>query len=221
MNKSRLLDMIVGLFFALCVVGIYIANLQGNFFLTGWDNLHPEFDYKTNISRAFFSSWQEYQGVGLPAGNAHATELIKEVILNNLSFLIPIQDERKFFFLLMLWIGPLGVYFTLKKVFFRERPLYEKTILGMIGGIVYLFHIATVQIFYAPYESFAAHYAFLPWMIFSLLFYLQNRSKKNLLFVFLIHALGSVQFYIPTLFIVYFMVSFLIILFFCFFPERY
>ena len=179
MKKSRLLDLAVLCFFILCVAGIYITNLKGNFYLTGWDNLHPEFDYKTNISRSFFSAWQEYQGVGLPAGNAHATELLREVILKSISPFLAIHEVRKIFFLLMLLIGPLGIYFLLKNIFFNEKPLYEKVGLGTIGGIVYLFHIATVQIFYTPYESFAGHYAFLPWMIFSVLLYLHRPSKKT------------------------------------------
>jgi len=202
-NKSKQFDLIVIFFFLVCIGCIYVTNLKGGVFLSGWDNLHPEFNYGINISRAFFSTWQEYQGTGLPAGNAHATELFKEIIMIPLSFILPIFQIRKVFFMFMLFLGPMGVYTLLKYIFLKNNTLYEKTAIGCIGGLFYLFHIATVQIFYTPYESFSAYYAFLPLMVFSLYYCLEKMSKKRLLFALAIHIIGSISFYIPTLFVVY------------------
>ena len=193
----------VYIFFILLIAVIYRTNLAGDFFLTGWDNLHPEFDYKVNINRALFSAWQEYQGLGLPAGNAHAAELFKELISVPFSYIIPIQESRKVFFMVMLYLGPVGVYMLLKYVFFKHSTLVQKSALAVIGGLIYIFHIATIQIFYTPYEAFGAHYAFIPWMVFSVLLYLDKKTNSRLFFLFIVHIVGSMQFYIPTLFLVY------------------
>ncbi len=190
---------------------LYYFNFRGPFTLTGWDNLHPEYNYWINIKRAFFSAWQEYQGVGLPAGNAHATELIREILLWISSLFIPRTFIRSFYMLVMLFLGPVGVYILCYHILLRKLTYSTRILASMCGSVFYLINIGTVQIFYVPFEAFAAQYGMIPWMIWSILYYTQRQSKKALLLLFIIQLAGSVQFFIPTIFVVYIFVAFFII----------
>lgn len=201
LNKlKRLFPILLIVFIGLT---IYYTNLSGNFWLTGWDNLHPEFNFKLNIGRAFYSSWQEYQGLGLPAGNGHAAEFFREIILVGLSLFTSLQSIRKIYLLFMLIAGPVGVFIFLKKIIFKESRDDLKSIFSLLGSLFYLLNIATVQIFYLPFEAFTTFYGIMPWMIFSIYNYSHVPTRKNLFFIILIHLVGSAQFFIPTLFIVY------------------
>lgn len=182
---------------------IYFTNFSGNFWLTGWDNLHPEFNFQANIDRALFSSWQEYQGVGLPAGHGHATELSREVLLYFLNFFFPGILIRKIFTILMLWTGVVGLYVLLRNIFLSRVTFDLRIVVSLIGALFYLLNLATLQIFYVPYEAFLAMYGLLPWMIYSLYTFMLERTKRSFFFFLLINFLGTWQFYIPTLFIVY------------------
>jgi len=197
---SRLLPII---FIAVIGISIYLTNLSGNFWFTGWDNLHPEFNFAANIKRSLFSSWQEYQGLGLPAGNGHATEFFRELLLFIISLIVPLQTIRKIYALLMILAGPFGVFFLLKNVFLKDFDHKISLISSFFGAVFYLLHIATVQIFYLPYEAFMTHYGLMPWMIYSVYRYAYKTDRKNLFFLIVIHLLGTAQFYIPPLFIVY------------------
>lgn len=201
MQLKRLGDIAAVCIFALCAYILYRVNLHGDYWLSGWDNLHPEFDFILNLKRAFFSGWQEYQGLGVPAGHGHAAELPRELLLFTFSFMFSPEMIRKVFFTTMLFWGPLGVYVLVSKSIASKHA--HAVVLGMSGGLFYMFHSAVVQILYVPYEAFGMHYGFLPWMIFSVVYYLQKPVKKWLLLVFIVHAIASAQFYIPTLFLVY------------------
>lgn len=201
--KAKFIDFIAVFGIFLIVFFIFLTNFKGNFWLTGWDNLHPELNYGANLIRAFFSSWQEYQGLGLPAGNGHAVELTREIVLWLISFILPAIDIRKLYLITMLFTGALGVYFLIRNAVLQKVETNLRIILSFIAASFYILNIATVQIFYVPYEAFAAHFGFLPWMIYSIFFFMRSPSRKTFGFFILIQLLGTWQFYIPTLFITY------------------
>lgn len=184
-----------GLLF-IVVFSLAIINYRPGLVLSGWDNLHPELNCQENIKRALFSGWQEYQGLGLPAGHGHASELPRELFLCTLTSFFPQADLRYIFYCLSLLTGAFGIYFF-------SYALFKNKTGSLLGALFYLLHIATVQLLYAPYEAFMMYYAFLPWMIGSLFIFLNSPSWKRLFLLFLLHILGSPQFYIPTLFVVY------------------
>src|SRR4030042_467948 len=127
------------LILSLIVLLISCLNYSSNTWLSGWDNLHPEFNFSLNIKRSFFSVWQEYQGLGLLGGMGHASDLFS-------------------------------------------------------------------QMFYVPFEAYSTHFAFLPWLLFTNLHFLEKGSKKDFLFLLLINILAIPQGYVATYFLVYFLV---------------
>jgi len=147
-------------------------------FLAGWDQMLPELFLKENIFRSIFGVWQEYRGLGLYDGQSHAAELLHTFYIGLLSLVVP-QEYIRWIIMGSLWIlGGIGMYVLLNK--------------KIIGAFFYLFNIATIQMFYTPFEAFAFHFAALPWIAWAI-------QKKSLPFVALLFLLITPQFFIPTL----------------------
>src|SRR5438874_485075 len=92
-------------------LALAFLNYKPGTWLTGWDNLHPEFNFPLNLHRAFSSVWEEYQSLGLEAGMAHAADLPRILILTPFSLFLPISFLRYLWTFLMLILGPIGAYF--------------------------------------------------------------------------------------------------------------
>lgn len=195
-----------------CVVA-YLNYIPGTI-LSGWDNLHTEFNYSINIARSLSTAWQEYQGLGLVGGMGHGANLVREVILLFLSFVFPQNFIRYLWHFLMLIAGPVGVYFFLSQVLERKE-LFINKIASFTGGMFYLFNLATVQYYFVPFESFSSFYGLSPWALFALVRYLNLGGRKNLLFLFAMSLLATSGFLVQTFFVVFaIVVAFLLLNYF-------
>jgi hypothetical protein len=191
----------------LIVLGTIIAIIATNGFmgkfLMGWDNLLPEFNLFANIQRSFFSVWQEHQGLGLLAGNAHATELIYQIYVFILSLILPTELIRQAFSFIMLFIGGIGAYFLTKYLLVDRNTGALNKIVPVLGSLFYIFNLSTIQTFYVPFEPFIIHFGFLPWLLISLFKFLKKPIKKNFIIFILINLLALPQAQVPTVFFVY------------------
>ena len=111
------------LFLTLVVFLIALLNFKSGTFLTGWDNLHPEFYFSMNIKRSLFAVWQQYQGLGLLGGMGHAADLIRQLFLLLLYPVVPQNQIRFVWTMLTLWIGTVGMYVLIKTIFSRLSSL--------------------------------------------------------------------------------------------------
>lgn len=184
----------------LVVCVLSLMNYRSGTILTGWDNLHSEFNLPLNIGRSLSSVWQEYQGLGLVGGMAHASDISRLLLLLPLSILVPLNLMRYTWTFLMLFIGPLGAYFLFQFL------LKGKKLSASLGSLFYLLNLATVQYFFTPYESFISFFGFLPWFLLSALYFLEGKDRRRILFVIATFLLGSSAFYVQTLFVVTMMV---------------
>ncbi len=143
----------------LVLITLFIAwrNYTPGTLLSGWDTLHPEFNFGLYLKRVFWGVWQEHQGIGAVASQAHAAELTRIPILFLLSLILPLSSVRYGFFFLTLIAGTLGTYFFLK------YNIQGKTA-SFLGALFYFLNLATVQQYYVPFEMFALHFATLPWL---------------------------------------------------------
>ncbi|PIY69103.1 hypothetical protein COY90_02445, partial [Candidatus Roizmanbacteria bacterium CG_4_10_14_0_8_um_filter_39_9] len=171
--------------------------------LTGWDNLHPEFNFGLNIYRSIFSVWQEYQGLGLLAGMAHASDLPRQLFLLLTSFVLPSSSLRYVFHFLMLLVGTLGIYTFIEGFFLRHKDedLRQKT--AFLGALFYLLNLGTIQYFFVPFEPYSTFWGFFPWELFVFFKLLNHPSKKNVIIFTLVNFLAVPQAYVQTLFLVY------------------
>lgn len=214
--KHNWVDFLFSFLILALVSFIAFKNYTPNTYLTGWDNLHPEFNFKLNIERSLNAVWQEYQGVGLLGGMAHSADLPRQIFLAGVSVFLPVNLIRYFWTFLMLFIGPLGVYFLLKTLLDSRSSLLRiastskddvlltsRSAAAISAAMFYLFNLATVQYFFVPFETFASFFGFLPWLIYFAYSYLVG--TKKLLSYALISILAIPAFYVQTLFIVYIM----------------
>lgn len=170
-----------------------------NSWLTGWDNLHPEFDFLLNIKRSLFAVWQEYQGLGLLGGMGHASDLPRQLILWLASLMLPTSLLRYFWTFAMFGLGALGCYVLLKKYIKADR------VSSLIGGLFYATNFATIQMFYVPFEAFTTHFGLLPWLFYFFLRALDEPRKSLVLWFAFVTLFSTPQAYVPTIFVVYLM----------------
>src|SRR3990167_2667781 len=142
----------------------------------------------------------------------HAAALPREIILAIASLLIPMTFLRYTWTFAMLIIGPIGIYLLLQTILHDNLSSGGKKIIGFFGGLFYLLNLATVQIFYVPFEAFVTHYGFLPLLLAFTFSYLLSGNRKTLIYFIILSLIGSAQAYVPTLFVVYCMALSLIFL---------
>ena len=194
-------------FFPLLILGLtlFIAfrNYTPGTWLLGWDNLVPELNLKLNITRSLSAVWQEYQGLGLLGGMAHAADLPRQLILGVASLILPTSFLRYFWTFLMFLVGPLGVYFLVSRGLIGKKNRFLANLSGFVSAIFYIFNLATVQTFFTPFETFICFYGFFPWLLFFATLFLKNGRKRDLVIFSAISLLATGAFYVQTMFIVY------------------
>lgn len=189
--------------FLLIIISIILAvsNYKFGTYLSGWDTLHPEFNLHEYWLRITQSVWQEHQGLGAVATQSHASEIPRffYVFLANLIF--PLSFVRWSYFLLMLILGPIGIYLLIDFLFEKNSATKKY---AFIGALFYLLNLGTLQHFYAPLEMFATLYGFMGWLFLSLLIFLKKPSIKNLLIYILVTFFAAPMAHTATLWYMYF-----------------
>ncbi len=166
-----------GVFLVLISSFIAILNYAPGTWLSGWDTLHPEFNFGLNIQRELFGVFRQEQGLGAVAGHSHMADLPRLLLLYLVSFILPTELIRYFYIFLCLIAGPLGMYLFLHKFVLKEK------ISSFLGALFYLLNLGTVQIFNVPFEMFTTLYAAIPFVFYFATKYLvEEKSPKNLLF---------------------------------------
>jgi hypothetical protein len=203
---------LIGIFFI--VAALFVANFTSGTVLSGWDNLHPEFDLFHNyFDKALFGVWHESYGLGAQLGNSVSTEVIRVPFLILVRILVGISHARYTWHFLMVFVGATGLFYLLKNRLLPQNHIEITTAAAFLGAVFYILNIGTVQNFYVPLEAFSHFYAFLPWLFFVLLNFLTTPTKRNLILFFLVNILATPAFYIPTLFIVYILFLVVVLLF--------
>ncbi len=182
--------------------------------LSGWDTLHPEFDFLLNIKRQIFGVFREEQGLGAVAAHAHMADLPRTLFLWIVSVFIPQNLLRFFYITLCLPIGVLGTYFFIKNIILGNLEKRLKESFAFLGGLFYLFNLGTLQHFYVPFEMFTTAYAFIPWIFLTSSNFIKSNNKKNLLYFSLVTLLATPMAYAPLLWYATFGSLFLYLTFF-------
>ncbi len=203
----------LGLFFSillLILLAIFITNYTFGTYLLGWDNLMPELNIWINLKRSLQAVWQEYQGLGLLGGMAHASDLPRQIFLFISSLILPTSLLRYFYHFLMILLGALGTYFLLKNLILNEFQEKQRKLGAFFGSLFYVLNFGTIQIFYVPFEPYSTFFGFLPWEIYFLFKYLKEQTPQNLFLLCLINTLSLPQAYLQTVFLVYLLVILII-----------
>lgn len=182
------------------IIVVAIVNYKPGTYLTGWDNLQVELNFKSNIIKNFQGVWQEYQGLGVVTGNAHGVEALRSLLLAIVDIFLPNSAVRYFYHFLMLGIGVISTFYLIR-FFLKDKP--NSQYFSLIGATYYLVSLGTVQNFYTPFEPFSSFYAFLPLGLFMILKYLENPSIKIYILLIFTLIITTFSFQVPTIFIVF------------------
>lgn len=195
----------------LIVILIGFLNYKPLTFFIGWDNFHSEFYPLLNLKRTIFTTWQEYQSLGLLGGMGHGAEFSRQLILYIFGvYKLPQNLIRYFTNFSMLAIGVIGVYQLTQTTFYRSFDSKSRRCAAFFASLFYMLNWGTIQVFYAPFETFTSFFASLPWLILATLLYLQYQTRNRYLFLSVILFLSASSFYIQTHFVVFGIVSILL-----------
>lgn len=191
------------------IVLCYLNYTPGTF-LTGWDTLHPEFNFPQSFANAIFGSFRTDQGLGAIAAHAHMADLPRIALLWIFSILLPLSFLRYSIVFLCLILGPLGIYFFTKLVLSNKtfaqnsESIPNINISTFLASLVYIFNLGTVQHFYLPFEMFMVQYAALGWLFLTSTLYIQKQKIQYLMLFALISFLATPMAYAPVLWYAYF-----------------
>jgi hypothetical protein len=197
------------IFFPLILIAIelvlFLANYKPGTYLIGWDNIMPEFDLKLNMARSIHSIWQEYRGLGVLDGLAHAANLMHTIYIALLSVVLPDSMLRYAYTSLTHIVGGVAFFFLLRKLTKNDNASF-------IGSLFYMFNLGVVQMYFAPLEVFTTHFAALPLLALLITNALEKTNLKNLAFLFFGALFVSPQGFVPTVFIAFGVLFFFMLL---------
>src|SRR3989344_3205939 len=127
----------ISIIIALAMI-LIVVNYHPGTWLTGWDDVHPEFNFGLNIFRGIFSVWQEYQGLGLIGGLAYAADLPRAIGLSIASLFLPEMILRYLSIMSKLVVGPTGMYLLLTKVILAHKSAHLQSMASFVGSLFYL-----------------------------------------------------------------------------------
>ena len=181
---------------------LVVANYVPGTWLSGWDALHPEFNFSLYFQR-ILNVWQDHQGLGAPPAQAHLSELPRMLLYYPMSWVLPDSFLRYGYFFVCLLLGPLGVYAFLTRAVFGKKNLIVK-ISGLVTSLVYLLNLTVLQQFYVPLEMFATHYASIGWLFLYAFLYLKHHRRRDLVVFCLLTFFSASMAHTATLWYVYF-----------------
>lgn len=187
----------------LIIIAIFlcIKNYTPGTFLSGWDTLHPEFNFGLNLKREIFGVFRNEQGLGAVAAHSHMADLPRLAVLYIFHFFFSVNLLRYLYIFLNLIIGPLGMYFFLNRIVLKNRAG------AFLGGLFYLLNLGTIQQFIVPFEMFVTQYGLLPWIFLfatEYLFSKKSGNRKALLLFSIATIFAAPMAYAATLWYTYF-----------------
>ncbi len=156
-----------------------VGNWSTGSWLVGWDALVPELNWGLSLKRSLSSVWQEYRGLGVYDGMAHAANLVHGLWAGALMAMTGVSKVRFWFHVLAHFFGGLGVYHLVKDLLNRGREKSGKVV-GLVAAGFYMLNIGTVQMFFTPLEVFSYHFAALPILSLWLIRYLKGGRSRDL-----------------------------------------
>ena len=171
-NKIKLIRLLPLLGIIFIEIILFVTNFRSGTYLMGWDNIMPELNLGLNFERAIFSVWQTYRGLGLLDGLAHSANLVHTIYISLLSIVLPESVLRYVFIHLTHLAGGLGFFYLAKSLTGNKRA-------SIAGAVFYMLNLGIAQMYIAPLEVFAVHFAALPILSFFSIQALKTPSYKN------------------------------------------
>lgn len=171
---------------------VAIRSHVPNTWLTGWDTLHPEFDFRLNVWRVIWGVFRPDQGLGSVATHAHIVELPRILILWLLSIVVPTELLRYSYVAICLVLGPVGIFVFTRYLLLKSKfDVAIASTAAFCAGLWYLFNLGTLQHFALPFEMFPTNYAANGWLFWLLWKYLEKGKYRDLFWLVVINFIAS------------------------------
>lgn len=191
---------------------ISLRSYSAGTWLSGWDTLHPEFDFGLNLQRLIFGVFRGEQGLGAVAAHSHMADLPRTILLAITSLFLPESSLRYLFISICLVAGTLGSFVFIKNIVLKE--VKNSSAFAFLGALFYLLNLGTLQQFYVPFEMFTVQFAVLPWLFYFASKYLTEGGQKNLFKFCLTTLISTPMAFASTLWFAYFLSFCLFLAFF-------
>lgn len=191
---------------------ICLRSFTPGTWLSGWDTLHPEFDFGLNFQRLIFGVFRGEQGLGAVAAHSHMADLPRTILLAVTSLFLPESNLRYFFISLCLAAGTLGSFVFIRNIVLKE--VKNSSAFAFLGALFYLLNLGTLQQFYVPFEMFTVQFAVLPWLFYFASKFLLEGGRKNLFKFCFITLISTPMAFASTLWFAYFLSFCLFLAFF-------
>lgn len=203
-NPVSAAGLLLGGLLILLAITIAVLSFQPGTWLSGWDTLHPEFNFQLAVKRQFFGIFRAEQGLGAVAAHSHMADLPRVILLAIFSLILPAYNLRYFFIGICLVAGVVGMFVFTKRVLLNSGQY--SSVFAFLGGLFYLLNLGTLQQFYVPFEMFTVQYAALPWLFYFATRYLLKPERKSLALFALVTLLATPMAFASTLWFAYFLV---------------
>lgn len=203
--QQKLRSVVHPILLSLLCLYLIVVNHVPNTYLSGWDTLHPEFNFSINLARQINGVFRTDHGLGAVAAHSHMSDLPRVAVLMISSAIIPTQLLRYFFISLSLLLGALGCYFFIYKCLLVDKNSAISQLSSFLGALFYIFNLGTLQHFHVPFEMFTVQYAALPWLFLSASYYLRSSSTNKLILFGFVTLLSTPMAYAATLWYAYFL----------------
>jgi hypothetical protein len=183
------------------IIGLVLAlrNYTPGTFLSGWDDLHPEFNFSLGLQREISGVFRPEEGLGTVAAHSHMADLPHLVSIYLLHFAFPTSLLRYLYIFLNLILGPIGMFYFLNKHIVKNKKG------AFLGSLFYLLNLGTLQIFVVPFEMFTTQYALLPWIfLFATNYIREQKPSRELLYFAIVILLTTPTAYAATLWYLFF-----------------
>lgn len=166
--------------------------------LSGWDNLHPEYNIQAYFWRTVFGVWQSNQGLGHLAGMGIASDFPRLFFIYITKIIVGFELTRFVIFLSSYFLGTAFSYFLFKE-------LTQKRSIAITGATTYATNPITVQIFYLGFDPYIWSFWSIPFCLYFTFKYLKKPSQKQLLLLSIAFLLLSPNGYLQTNFVSFFL----------------
>ena len=108
--------------FLLALIAVFICfnSFSPNTWLSGWDTLHPEFNFPLAFERLIFGVFRSDQGLGAVAAHSHMADLPRVILLFLGSLIFPISILRYLFISLCFIVGGLGAFVFIRQIVLKD-----------------------------------------------------------------------------------------------------
>lgn len=184
------------------LITVCILSFKDGFYILSNDNYSPELNTSLTLERSLVSpAWRTYRVLGFQSESEQA-DIFRTGIFSFMDIFLEKSSLGQVYYLVCLIVGS---FFTAKLAEtisrgYKDLKKYSQPIF-FLSGITYISTLWTVWVFYQNMGPYITNFGFLPLLLHAIYKYLQQKSNKRALFLFISSIFFTSTSVIATLFV--------------------